>query len=48
MNDFYMLNQMDRWITGNYGEDRFDDWLAEPDEDEYDEDYDFEEEDEDE
>lgn len=44
MNDYYMLNQMDRFITGNYGEDRYDDWLEEPEED----DYDFEEEDEDE
>lgn len=46
MSDYYMLNQMDAWITGNYGEDRFDNWLDEPDEE--DDDYDFEEEDEDE
>ena len=45
MSDYYMLNQMDAWITGNYGEDRYDNWLDEP---EYDELYDFEEEDEDE
>ena len=45
MNDAFMLNQMDRWITGNYGEDRYDNWLDDP---EYDEFYDFEEEDEDE
>ena len=43
--DAYLLNQMDAWITGNYGEDRFDNWLDEPEEDE---DYDFEEEEEDE
>ena len=27
MDNFYMLNQMDRWITGDYGEDRDDGWL---------------------
>lgn len=35
MNDAYMLNQMDRWITGNYGEDRYDNWLDEPEYDEF-------------
>ena len=40
--DCYMLNQLDAWITGNYGEERFDNWLDEPEED-YDEDYDWEE-----
>ena len=32
MNDFYMLQQLDLYITGNYGEDRFDGWLDEPEE----------------
>lgn len=40
--DYYMLNQLDAWITGNYGEERFDNWLDETEED-YDEDYDWEE-----
>ncbi len=30
-----MLNQMDRWITGNYGQDRFDNWLDDPEDDDY-------------
>ena len=32
--DLYMLNQMDIWITGDYGEDRDDGWLDEPEENE--------------
>ena len=35
MNDQRMLGQMDAWITGNYGQDRLDNWLDEPDEDDY-------------
>lgn len=30
MSDQRMLGEMDRWITGNYGQDRFDNWLDEP------------------
>ena len=33
MNDQRMLGQMDAWITGNYGQDRLDNWLDEPEED---------------
>lgn len=32
MNDYYMLQQMDLWITGNYGEDLY--AIYEPDEEE--------------
>mgnify|MGYP003289421774 CR=1 FL=1 len=35
MDDFYMLQQMDLWITGNYGEDFFE---GQPEEDESEED----------
>ena len=34
LNDFYMLQQLDQYITGGYGEDRDDGWLGEPEEDE--------------
>ena len=38
LNDFYMLNQLDQYITGDYGEDRDDGWLDKPEEDEGEED----------
>lgn len=45
MNDFYMLQQLDQWITGNYGEERFfieKEYENDMDYDEYEEDYDDE------
>ena len=29
LNDFYMLQDLDRYITGNYGEDEYDYWVEE-------------------